>query len=165
MGAYGGVTCPMLKEYKTCNTFACPIDCKVTGWTSFTACSATCGSGTKFRTRSIINMHLHGGITCPITKFMKTCQTFHCPVDCRLSSWTAFTACTATCGSGSKKRSRSITTTNLHGGVTCPMLKEYKTCNSFACPIDCVHSWNPWKACSKSCGAGQQSRNYAVDVS
>merc|ERR1711865_832196 len=160
---YGGVACGLDIHYASCNHFQCPIDCKLSGWSAFTACSATCASGTKKRTKSVITAAAYGGAACTIIKSIKTCNTFACPIDCRVTMWTAFTTCTKTCATGTKKRARSIVNAPLHGGVVCPMLKEYKTCNTFACPIDCkVSRWTKFGACTKTCGTGTKKRSRSI---
>jgi len=54
--ARGGTACPKLEERRTCNTAACPIQCKASAWSSWGVCATTnpsgCGAGTKGRTRS-----------------------------------------------------------------------------------------------------------------
>ncbi|CAD7953213.1 unnamed protein product, partial [Amoebophrya sp. A120] len=43
-----------------------------------------------------------------------------CPVHCELSQWVSDTdGCTATCGGGTLRRERMITTAPLHGGIPC----------------------------------------------
>merc|ERR1712216_146440 len=150
-------------SFSSCNHFQCPIDCKLSGWTAFSACSKTCGGGTKKRTKSVVNTALYGGAKCPNDIHYASCNHFQCPIDCRVSAWTAFTACSATCATGTKRRSRSILTVQAHGGATCPMLKEYKTCASFPCPVDCkVSKWNAFGACSVTCGTGSKTKSRSI---
>ena len=43
----------------------CPVDCVVSDWSSPTACSVTCGSGTQSMTRSITVAQVGTGLACP----------------------------------------------------------------------------------------------------
>jgi hypothetical protein len=130
----GGKSCPLLKETRNCNTFLCPIDCVLSGWTSFGDCSKSCGIGSKLRTRSIITDVSNGGKQCDRLKTNDPCNKFACPVDCVVSTWSSFSSCSNTCGGGTKTRTRSIVTGASNGGITCDSLTEYGTCNTQPCP-------------------------------
>ena len=41
------------------------VDCIVSDWTRYSACTKTCGGGTQFRTRRILQTPLRGGKPCP----------------------------------------------------------------------------------------------------
>ena len=45
-----------------------------------------------------------------------------CPLDCKLSAWTAWTACSASCGGGLKTRSKWLREKAFNGGRPCPKL-------------------------------------------
>lgn len=74
------------------------VPCQTTNWTLFSQCSKSCGGGLKTRTRSIISDAQNGGTPCGDLKESKICNSRPCPVDCELSNFTEFSACTATCG-------------------------------------------------------------------
>jgi hypothetical protein len=46
------------------------------------------------------------------------------------------------------------------GGSACPHSAETRTCNTHACPRNCVtRGWYAWTTCTKSCGSGSQRRS------
>ena len=164
--ANGGQTCPILTETGSCNTQPCPVDCQVSGWGEWTNCSTSCGGGTKTRTRSITRQSANGGQTCPILTETGSCNSQPCPVDCQVSSWGSWTACSAPCinGKGVQTRSRIITTQPANGGAICPILNETNSCETQSCnPVNCqVSNWNDWTQCSSECGGGTQSRSRTI---
>ncbi|XP_078494013.1 spondin-1-like, partial [Ciona intestinalis] len=137
----GGKECPALTDTQPCNNNVCPIDCKVGPWSKFDRCSATCGSdGRKTRTRKIIIRPQHGGTRCPALTDTQPCNNNMCPIDCKVCPWSTFAPCSASCGGGTKTRSRTVTTRPQHGGKECPVLSETQSCNNNKCPINCQKS-------------------------
>jgi hypothetical protein len=68
---------------KLLNSIAAPpqpthVDCLVAPWTTFTACSKTCGGGKRSRQRIILVEPEYGGKACPHTKQSHSCSTFKC---------------------------------------------------------------------------------------
>lgn len=47
-----GVSCAALSETAACNTAPCNVDCVLSVWSAWSACSVTCGSGTRTATRT-----------------------------------------------------------------------------------------------------------------
>jgi hypothetical protein len=57
------------------------------------------------------------------------------PIDCEMSGWSVYGACSEKCGTdGTKKKTRSVVTQALNGGTVCPVTSESADCNRFACP-------------------------------
>ena len=83
-------------------------------------------------------------------------------VNCRVSSWSYWSSCSRTCGSGVKTRTRTKTTYASCGG-SCYYyhFKETKTCNSNCCPVNCLYSWGSWSPCS-GCGMSSHSRSPTI---
>ena len=61
---------------------ACPqlVHCRVSEWSEWSNCSASCDQGMSNRTRTIIRHPKHGGNACPVLVETKTCHTRKC--DC-----------------------------------------------------------------------------------
>lgn len=163
--AHGGGQCPPLSETENCNTQPCPIDCKVTDWTTWSKCDKPCGGGKQSRSRKITEQAQHGGKACP-TNLTETrdCNTQACPIDCEISPWSAWGDCTKQCGTGKQTRTRKVNKKSEHGGKECSsFLSESRECNTQECPINCVVSdWTQWSSCDKECGTGKQSRTRSV---
>ncbi len=161
--AHGGAACPAFSETQACNTQLCPVDCKVSGWSSWSACSVTCGGGVTRQTRTVTRPAANGGLSCPSLTQQQSCNTQPCPVNCVVSGWSAWGVCSATCGGGSRSHRRSVITAAAHGGVACPALSESQACNTQPCAVNCeVSGWSSWSACSKACGGGSQTQTRSV---
>ena len=64
-------------ERKNCQTKKCPVNCKIGKWTSFSKCTKPCGSGQRFRTRTLV-LPRHGGKNCPHSKETEVCNSEPC---------------------------------------------------------------------------------------
>jgi hypothetical protein len=149
--ARGNGVCPILTEYRDCNTNACVIPCVVSEWSEWGPCDSGCGGGTQSRTRTIITP----GANCPPLIESRACNTEAC---CSVSDWSDWSACDKPCGSGKQTRTRTITTP----GANCPSLTESRDCNTDACAIPCaVSEWSEWSTCDNPCG-GKQSRTRTI---
>jgi len=107
--AQGGSKCLPQRQLKSCNNQACPIDCVQEPWSGWSKCSSECGGGVEQRIRKTLVPMRYGGKTCGDTKQENQCNTQACDVDCTLSVWSAWTACSKDCGGGTKKRVRYVT--------------------------------------------------------
>ena len=159
---------------RMCNTHACPVDCIIASWgkwandkywkNGYSACTKSCGGGSQRRSRTLTQPK-NGGAACPHTAETTSCNNGPCPSHCAVSAFSAWTACTKTCGSGAQSRSRSVTAKAADGGYVCPYLAETRTCNKHACSADCVMTqWSSWSACTRSCGSGSQVRSRSTVV-
>ena len=111
---YGGRACPPTRDTANCNSHPCSIDCKHS-WNAWTACSKTCGVGIQTRSYDVDTAASYGGDACP-AKESRVCNTQQCVRDCKLSGWSKFTACTKSCGTGSKTRTKSVISDARFGG-------------------------------------------------
>ena len=161
--ASGGVACPALNETNPCNEQPCPVDCVVSVFSDWSPCTQSCGNGTQTRSRNVTTPPDHGGAACPALDQVRSCNEHPCPVDCVMSAWGAYSACTVTCANGTKTRSRSVATTTQHGGLPCGNLTEVGACDAGPCPVDCdVSAWGNWSACTESCDGGLQTRSRSI---
>jgi hypothetical protein len=130
---FGGHLCGVLSNEKSCNEGPCPVNCQTSSWGTFTACTKSCGGGSQTRRRSIITRSQATGSICPFLTETVECKAAACPIDCVVSSWSAFKSCSKTCGGGVQTRTRTITGTPSNGGVACPLLSQDQSCNTKAC--------------------------------
>jgi competence ComEA-like helix-hairpin-helix protein len=161
---HGGVPCGRAIEQQPCETLACPVDCIMDAWTDYSPCSASCGYGTQVKTRGIARQAQAGGVGCGARQATKKCHTSHCPVHCKYSDWTPFSACSITCGKdGTQTATRTIMQSAQNGGKACEgRLVDTQTCNKGACPVHCeVSEWGEWGACSKTCYNGLSNWKWA----
>ena len=79
-------------------------------------------------------------------------------VDCRLTSWSSWSACSKSCGLfANRERKRSILSSATCGG-RCWKLIDSEICNDVCCPVNCAYTWGSWGMCQGSCGPnGEQT--------
>jgi len=160
---YGGDTCPSLTEDKPCNTQACPVDCVVSDWSNWSECDKECGGGNSIRTRIVLTEPQNGGAVCPVLIDSQPCNTQICPVDCKVSTWSDWNTCSATCGGGDQARYRNVLIPSTGGGADCGPLEQHQQCNTQLCPQDCtVSDWSNWSECSTGCGGGVKFQTRVV---
>jgi hypothetical protein len=159
---FGGKCGAAQTKLEDCNTFACAVDCVVSGFSAYSPCTKSCGTGSKTRARSVITDVRNGGVACPALSSASPCSTKRCPIDCKVSGWSAFLGCSEKCNGGFNKKTRSIVTQPQFGGAGCAALEYTDMCNTHPCPVICVYEFLPWGACSASCGGGFQTSEVAV---
>jgi hypothetical protein len=137
-----GGMCPELTQEKACNVHVpCPGKCVLSDWSAFSGCTTTCGDGTKYRTRKVMQMPDYGA--CPALSETAECENTACPQDCEVSGWSDWTKCgitekrfyspqapTLPCGKG---KFRQVLKMVAGGGLPCPELAEWKDCASDQC--------------------------------
>eukprot|EP00930_Biecheleria_cincta_P035557 TRINITY_DN24452_c0_g3_i1.p1 TRINITY_DN24452_c0_g3~~TRINITY_DN24452_c0_g3_i1.p1 ORF type:complete len:1286 (-),score=145.81 TRINITY_DN24452_c0_g3_i1:109-3966(-) len=168
-----GADCPAPdSQTESCGMVNCPVDCVLEDWTAWDTCDVSCGQGNTQRTRKVKTTPIYGGRDCDARLEKKSCNQGLCPVNCQLSDWTEWGACSHTCVSngtngttGTAKRIRIVVQKNNGRGAECGNLEETTACNPQKCPIDCtISDWTAWSDCSTSCGAGFVERTRAVET-
>lgn len=156
----GGDTgdCEALVQTEPCSELQCgaDTDCVHTPWSSWSGCNADCGTGEARRARSVAMPKQGNGSPCGALEQVRPCDTgVSCgpapsAIDCVTNSWSSFTACSATCGGGIARRTRSVLVAASAGGQSCGPLQEDVECNTHECvpDIDCVwDDWSMWSEC------------------
>jgi len=153
---------------KTCN-----IDGGYTEWTEWTECTATCGGGTKRRSRTCTNPSpKNNGKTCTEQEQLgppeesKECNTDECSVPGGYTDWSSWGECSVTCGGGVQKRTRTCTNPPPSGGgpncieQNLGPAEEVQACNKGDCSVPGGYTdWSSWGECSVTCGGGVQKRS------
>merc|ERR1719181_2283648 len=123
-----------------------------------------CG-GVQTLTREIITAPNENGMICPKMEYTRVCNQLKCPVNCKMSTWSDFSECTAECGGGTKLRDRHIAVKPKNGGDACDTNTETQNCNTGSCNRDCtLHPWTEWSPCSQACNGGFTRRFRHIDV-
>ncbi|XP_076880732.1 thrombospondin type-1 domain-containing protein 7B [Brachyhypopomus gauderio] len=138
-----------------------------------------CGQGRRYRALACLDHqgHLFEPAMCNNSGIEEEVCLVPCPLDCRLSEWSAWSPCSAPCGGGVKMRSRWLREKPFNGGRPCPKL-DFK--NQVSEVVPCYSAcdryvWEaePWSTCTinptptlstsatliqRTCGDGVQTR-------
>jgi len=141
-------------------------DCEVSKWDpeECTKVCAEAGSkgGEQKLTRSVLT-HPNGGAKCLPLGAMRSCNNQPCPVNCKLSTWSGWSKCSAKCGGGVSQRLREVKQAMKYKGKPCGPTSEAVSCNGQACEANCeLSSWTKWSLCSKDCDGGTMKRQKFV---
>lgn len=123
-------------ETEPCPQVSCPQDCVYAQWSSWSTCPGVCGgSGRQSRSRAIETPAMNGGVECSAVLEERTCNSVPCAQDCKLTDFSLWSACTATCGGGTRTRARTVLFAPIgKGAAPCPPLAESDACATDACP-------------------------------
>ncbi|XP_074652537.1 semaphorin-5A-like [Tubulanus polymorphus] len=133
----------------------CTIDGSWTDWSSWSACSQTCGISLRTRQRTCSSPKpAFGGKTCfGIAKDEQHCALAPCPVPTPApipggwSAWSEWKKCSKRCGGGIRSRNRTCDMpTPKHGGKYCPGNNiQWENCNTELCPEHKkITPWTQW---------------------
>ncbi|XP_028403035.1 uncharacterized protein LOC114525803 isoform X3 [Dendronephthya gigantea] len=142
-----------------CYNEPCIVNGGFTPWTDWSACTTSCGFGTRSRYRNCTNPPpLFGGSDClgPLYE-MKECENAaNCPDDADFSTWTSWVACSSGCEGVMHKTRECI----LQDKSSCQSLTNVTmSCETQLCPVNGGWSmWTDWSLCSKTCGHQQEVR-------
>jgi len=147
------------------------VDCLFSDWSFWSACD-----GVKRRSRQIQQYGSGNGKFCdgnlkdisPCNPSPNEATPQECavapPENCQLSDWSAFSACSASCGGGQQTRSREMLQAPSNGGTLCESpLSQTVQCGNTKCPgpppVDCEYGeWGDWAECNKCAGERTRSR-------
>lgn len=140
-------------EMKTCNM----QQCKNEGWANWqgwTQCSQTCGKDSTRSRKRDCRSGIYGNAVCKgVSKQFQTCSL---PTCSQWSNWNNWQACSVTCGTGTKRRTR---TCNRNGNDKCiGSWSQTELCDPGACGGK-WDIWADWTDCSVTCGSGVQTRD------
>ncbi|XP_022785602.1 spondin-1-like [Stylophora pistillata] len=113
----------------------CQVDCRVNSWSSWSQCTADkCGErGSETRTRRVETSPKCGGKECPELRETRQCYSSK-EVNCELSSWSKWSACTTKCGvSGIQTSIRHRTVVEQCGGNCSSILSKTRSCPEISC--------------------------------
>ncbi|KAL4226072.1 hypothetical protein ACF0H5_014060 [Mactra antiquata] len=134
-------------------------------WSS--KCSVTCDQGVTKRLRQCSNpVPAYGGEYCKGDLFdIKTCIESPCPNDGIFTTWSKWSICSVTCGSGTQERNRICDPPPMYGGANCTGdYQEHTTCDLISCPIDGDWSaWGSWSNWDKTCSFATRVRSRSCD--
>ena len=112
-----------------------PRNCEVSSWSSWSSCSAEqcVQHGSQQRTRWRVSEPSCGGSECSTLE-----ETRHCygtrSVNCQLSSWSAWSACSTVCGvSGIQTSNRHRVIAEQCGGTCSSTLRKTRACPELSC--------------------------------
>eukprot|EP00747_Dinoflagellata_sp_TGD_P121039 gnl/TRDRNA2_/TRDRNA2_173374_c0_seq1.p1 gnl/TRDRNA2_/TRDRNA2_173374_c0~~gnl/TRDRNA2_/TRDRNA2_173374_c0_seq1.p1 ORF type:complete len:1602 (+),score=263.90 gnl/TRDRNA2_/TRDRNA2_173374_c0_seq1:84-4889(+) len=169
-------------QFAQCNTdVECKddVDCKLSEWDDWGECSQSC-DGVQMRSREIVHPGAGNGAWCTNgtkqgggLKAVRPCNDDKkgacnpeggSPVDCKLSVWTDWSECSASCLGGQQLRSRKVLEESKFGGLACDdALNETQGCNvNKTCggDVDCEwNDWTEWGDCSKCSGEKIRTRD------
>jgi len=60
-------------------------------------------------------------------------KDFCAVLDCQVSSWSEWSSCSTSCGTGKSSRSRTVLRPESNGGVSCPDLSQTRSCRGHQC--------------------------------
>jgi len=135
-----GVKCVPLANERKCSQFKCPVNCKMSPWSSFTKCTKECEQGMQTRTRAITTKPKNGGDMCESNQESQSCNTGSCDRHCTLKKWTMWSPCSQACGGGRQERFKHIKVPT-RGAGKCPKPNSKKRfqeqkCNTQPCVGD-----------------------------
>ncbi|XP_062313300.1 thrombospondin type-1 domain-containing protein 7B [Osmerus eperlanus] len=130
-----------------------------------------CGQGLRYRALLCLDQQeqVVSHTLCSDSGYVEEVCHIPCPLDCKLSDWSAWTPCSVPCGGGLKIRSKWLREKAFNGGRPCPKLDlRNQVYEAMPCHSQCKqYEWRaePWSMCTintvdklPACGEGVQSR-------
>ncbi|KAM7343755.1 spondin-1 isoform 2-T2 [Cochliomyia hominivorax] len=130
---------------RECDFETGPLECSTHPWSSWTECSAKCGAGTQYRTRSYKDIKVAENFNCKVVlRQNQNCIGTQCGIqqpdlpgpECELSKWSPWSECSKKCGKGFQTRTRDFTNPyakeKCQAGITLD-LQQTRPCNGEKC--------------------------------
>eukprot|EP00930_Biecheleria_cincta_P082965 TRINITY_DN72602_c0_g1_i1.p1 TRINITY_DN72602_c0_g1~~TRINITY_DN72602_c0_g1_i1.p1 ORF type:complete len:741 (-),score=124.73 TRINITY_DN72602_c0_g1_i1:13-2235(-) len=119
-------------EQLPCNQHPCLDKCDIDKWSPWTACTASCGGGVKFKRKKCVGEKCPAADD-PFAEVVEECNTQPCKLRCtRADTWTAVTECDALCGFGTFLAMRKVLQKDVTDH-TCEPIYERVTCMGQLC--------------------------------
>ncbi|CAH1263786.1 HMCN1 [Branchiostoma lanceolatum] len=147
--------CTCTAGHFSCSQLVCDVDCTWNSWSTWSACTKSCGVGERSRHRTY-NPAQGSGAQCAslwYTTEMQDCNTQACSVNGEWGQWSAWTPCDASCDGGSSYRSRACDNPPpKNGGNDCEgEHSEMTLCNTDPCGGTCPDG-QVYDTCATTCG-------------
>ncbi|CAG5124423.1 unnamed protein product, partial [Candidula unifasciata] len=160
-----GRACPGdMQQTEPCSDSSLSVNGNWGSWLSWSACSATCGSGYRSRRRACDNPSPGPcGRPCVGSDAQTdACESGQSCLDGNWAPWESWGSCSVTCGRGQTTRRRrcSRPAPNYCGKQCVGDREEVRTCEAGnECCVDGNWAmWSRWSACSSTCGDGRRTR-------
>eukprot|EP00730_Choanoeca_flexa_P013238 TRINITY_DN5104_c0_g1_i1.p1 TRINITY_DN5104_c0_g1~~TRINITY_DN5104_c0_g1_i1.p1 ORF type:complete len:1330 (+),score=282.97 TRINITY_DN5104_c0_g1_i1:111-4100(+) len=149
----------------TCNQQCCPTDADWSAWSEWGECPSICSGGSRNRTRTCIASDCPSGVVACGTLGDVDVDTQSCapspPIDGTFGPWSDWSACNASCGNGTRTRTRTCRSARCGGSQVCNPLQgleiEAGPCATTLPPCPADGRWSAWEqtgTCSVTCGSG-----------
>lgn len=144
--------------------------CQMSDWSDWSACSGRCENSQASSSRKRHSKASEGDAVCNGTATeTKSCECLTvkdsnssasqvasaapaAPVDCVWETWQDWEACSASCGAGTRKRSRTVQVPANELGRDCVGEdRQTDPCKGESCPTCQTSDWSSWSECTGPC--------------
>ncbi|XP_062595551.1 uncharacterized protein LOC134256889 [Saccostrea cucullata] len=139
-----------------------PVDGSWSSWMNWSTCTASCNGGYRSRARSCSSPRpsLGGQLCDGMPSQTEICNTHGCQDEWGLGSWSTWSDCSISCGTGRRVRTRWCQ--GQCGDREADT--EFQSCSKADCPVPVDGAWSEWGAWS-SCDCHTKTRQRQRDCS